>query len=129
MRVGLWPEERESIEAEGVKPLDDPSVPLHVIVAEIDAGLIGFIEVSLRPYADCCRSSPVPYIEGWFVDPTHRGGGVGRLLVDAAIEWARELGYEEIGSDIVATNEASRAAHLALGFEEVETITIFRRSI
>lgn len=127
MRAALWPDERESIEREGDGPLHDGGIPLRVFVATRDSELVGFIEISLRPYAEGCVSSPVPYIEGWFVSEAHRGSGVGRALVDAALDWARSEGYEEIASDILATNEKSRAAHEALGFEEVETITIFRR--
>lgn len=41
-----------------------------VFVAERgDGSLAGFVEVGARPYADGCESSPVGYIEAWFVDP------------------------------------------------------------
>lgn len=129
MRVALWPEERESIEKEGVDPLRDEAIPLKVFVAENDGRIEGFIEVSLRPYAEGCISSPVPYVEGWFVEATRRRRGIGRALVEAAIEWARSQGHMELASDILVTNDGSRAAHLAIGFEEVETITVFRREI
>lgn len=47
---------------EGVKAAD------QVWVAEDASGrLLGFVELSLRPYAEGCASSPVPYIEAWYV--------------------------------------------------------------
>jgi predicted GNAT superfamily acetyltransferase len=47
--------------------------------------------------------------------------------MDVAADWGRAHGYMELGSDTEATNHLSRAAHAALGFEEVETLVIFRR--
>ena len=32
-----------------------------------------------RPYADGCDTSPVGYLEGWYVDPDLRRTGVGAL--------------------------------------------------
>ena len=49
-------------------------------VAERPAGgLCGFLEASIRPYAEGSEAQPVGYIEGWFVDPDMRKRGVGRL--------------------------------------------------
>ena len=39
-------------------------------------GLCGFLEASIRPYAEGSEAQPVGYIEGWYVDPDvrrHRG--------------------------------------------------------
>lgn len=49
--------------------------------------------------------------------------------MDAAEEWSRARGYREMGSDTEAVNRLSRDAHAALGFEEVETLVIFRKSL
>src|SRR5688572_13989743 len=43
-------------------------------------GLGGFASFSLRPWAEGCSDTPVPYIEGWWVEPDLRGSGVGRAL-------------------------------------------------
>ena len=118
MRAELWPGEEQS---------DDPG--LTVFVAEEGEALIGFLELSLRSYAEGCESSPVPYVEGWFVPEDWRRRGVGGALMQAAEEWSREHGFTEIGSDTNETNRLSRDAHAALGFEEVETLTVFRKSL
>lgn len=60
-----------------------------VFVAQADDRVIGFLELDYRKYAPGCTSSPVPFIEGWYVDPAHQGQGVGRALVGAAEAWAR----------------------------------------
>jgi aminoglycoside 6'-N-acetyltransferase I len=38
----------------------------------------GFIELGLRSYAEGCDTSPVPYIEGIYVEAEHRRSGIGR---------------------------------------------------
>ncbi|MGH7624340.1 MAG: GNAT family N-acetyltransferase [Gemmatimonadaceae bacterium] len=54
-----------------------------------DGSLAGFVEVGVCPYAEGCESSPVGYIEAWFVDPDVRRAGLGRALLAAAEAWAR----------------------------------------
>jgi len=43
-----------------------------------DGGLCGFLEASFRSRADGCESTPVGYIEGWYVDWDMRRQSVGR---------------------------------------------------
>ena len=52
-----------------------------------------------------------------------------RTLVEAAEAHARKAGYREIASDADIANLASQAAHRALGYEEMERIVCFRRSL
>jgi aminoglycoside 6'-N-acetyltransferase I len=129
LRVQLWPHQSEAeLDAEGRAALvAEP--PLIVWVAEEGGTLFGFLELSLRSYAEGCDSSPVPYIEGWLVAADRRLRGVGGALVKAAVEWSRAEGYTELGSDTEVTNSLSRAAHAALGFAEVETLVVFRKSL
>jgi aminoglycoside 6'-N-acetyltransferase I len=71
----------------------------------------------------------VGYIEGWYVDPDLRQTGWGRALVEAAEAWARSCGYAEIASDCLLENEVSLKAHTALGYEEIERLIHFRKSL
>lgn len=89
----------------------------------------GFISFSLRPWAEGCEETPVPYIEGWWVAPDLRRRGVGRALVEAVEHWARERGHRELGSDVQLENIASLEAHAALGFEPVERVQFFRKRL
>ncbi|MEZ5288223.1 MAG: N-acetyltransferase family protein [Vicinamibacterales bacterium] len=52
-----------------------------------------------------------------YVHRDHRGRGVGRALVEAVVARARAQGYHNVIAGIEASNAASRALHLALGFE------------
>ena len=99
------------------------------VVERSDGGLCGFIEISLRNYAEGCITSPVPYIEGWYVDEDMRRSKLGSRLVQAAEEWARSQGFSEIASDTQLENEVSQQAHQALGYQEVERLVCFRKSL
>ena len=101
----------------------------EVLVAEHDGTLAGFVELSLRAYAEGCETSPVAYLEGWYVSPDARGTGVGRALLNAAEMWGRAQGCTEFASDAEADNASSADAHRACGFEEVSLVRCFRKRL
>lgn len=92
-------------------------------------GLCGFLEIRLRDYADGCASSPVGYVEGWYVDAEFRRAGVGAALMRAAEAWARALGLSELASDTELENGLGVSAHRALDFAEVGRIVQFRKPL
>jgi aminoglycoside 6'-N-acetyltransferase I len=101
-----------------------------VFVAERrSGGLAGFLEMGLRNYAEGCVSTPVAYIEGWYVDVDARLRGIGAALIRAAEAWARSAGHREIASDTALDNNVSIQAHKALGYQETDRIVCFRRSL
>jgi aminoglycoside 6'-N-acetyltransferase I len=89
----------------------------------------GFLELSEREYAPGCETTPVAFIEGWYVDGDLRHQGVGRALVAAAERWAKRKGHTEMGSDLVLGNDISLNAHLALGFKEVERLVALAKKL
>ena len=129
LRDALWPGSFAAQEAETHNYFANGAATPVVFVAEEDGHLVGFLELDFRRYAAGCSSSPVPFIEGWYVDAAFRGRGIGRALVKAAEAHVRDAGHHEIASDAELTNVDSIAAHRALGFEEIERIVCFRRSL
>jgi len=129
MRMALWPAHTvDEMRAEMAELRADESSP--VFVAErVDGTLGGFVEAGLRKYADGCDTSPVGYIEGWYVDADLRGQGIGRALVRAAEQWALERCCLEMGSDTWIDNEVSYRAHLAIGYEEAERLIHFKKRL
>ena len=63
-------------------------------------------------------SSPVPYLEGWYVRAAYRGHGVGRALLSFIEQWAVSRGYAELASDAELQNDHGIRLHAMLGFRE-----------
>jgi len=129
MRLALWPHHvPEELRAEMDTMRSNPS--WAIFVADRGNGRLGaFLELGQRSVADGCSSSPVAYIEGWFVDADLRRRGVGRALVQAAEEYAQSAGFREIASDCVLQNDTSLKAHLALGYIERNRLIHFHKSL
>jgi aminoglycoside 6'-N-acetyltransferase I len=132
MRRALWPlEDAEELDDDVERFFSGAArEPAEVLLAVDGSGeAIGMIELSIRAYAEGCRSEGVAYVEGWYVEPRARGRGVGRALMRAAEDWGRARGCEEIASDAEIENEASARAHAALGFEDAGVIRCFRKEL
>jgi len=131
MRAELWPQEDSDLLGhETLLHFSGTEIGDAVFVCEDKDDLIcGMLELRLRPYAEGCASSPVPFIEAWYVSPIARHKGAGRALVEAAENWALLRGFKEIASDTQLSNVASQEAHLALGYEEAERLVAFRKSL
>ena len=133
MRRALWPDENAgelAREAAKFSRTGEAFGLAAVLVSETATGQpTGFVEIGLRAYVDGCASSPVPYIEGWYVAENARRSGVGRALIAAAEAWSLERGHTELASDALLDNRVSEATHKALGFEEVERAIRFRKTL
>jgi aminoglycoside 6'-N-acetyltransferase I len=130
LRTALWPDSPLDHPPEIAAYFADP--PEHavcLVAADADGHLMGFAEFGLRDYAEECRTSPVGYLEGIYVEPDARAGGVGRALVAAGEDWARQRGCREMASDRALDNDASGAFHEAIGFAEAGRIVCYRKEL
>ncbi len=132
MRARLWPDaDPAELRGETDAVLAGGAVLVAEVFREsaatIGGELAGFIELSLRSHAEGCESSPVGFVEGWFVEAAWRGRGVGRALVAAGEAWAMSRGCVEIASDTELSNTSSIAAHRALGFEAMAPTVNFHK--
>lgn len=132
LRVTLWPDGSQEEHRHEIAQCfaGDAREPLEILVAEDErSDLVGFVELSIRPCAEGCRSNQVAYLEGWFVAPEARRQGIGRALVAAAEAWARDRGCTEFASDSHPENVVSVAAHQAVGFADVGLVRCFRKDL
>ena len=133
LRHALWPDqllEELGTEADAFLRGNEPRLQAVLLAEDLSSGrLVGFAELSLRPYAEDCRTSPVAFLEGWYVVPNARRRGVGRALVAAAEEWGRAQGCREFASDTQYDNITSAAAHQALGFDDAGALRCFRKAL
>lgn len=129
LRKALWPDcpqDRHALEIEQV--LRSNGV---VYLAENSEGTtVGFAEASIRrDHVEGTSSAPVPYLEGWYVEPKYRRQGIGRKLVEKIGEWALAAGFSELASDAEFDNHGSIRAHGGLGFREVGRSVHFVRTL
>lgn len=131
LRMALWPDcpEQQHLE-EMAGFLREPARFVQFIVRDANGRGIGFAEASMRTdYVNGTSSSPVAYLEGLYVRPEARGGGVATGLVQAVCEWALSRGCSELASDTQPENLVSQAFHRQLGFAETERAVFFSKPL
>ena len=135
LRSTLWPECSPALHELEMGNLLGDADRAAVFVAADEGALVGFVEVALRhvrPRQDRsggCDTSPLGYVEGFFVRPEARGRGIGRSLLRAAEAWAADRGCRRMGSDAAADDDAARLLHESLGYEAGESVAHFYKAI
>ncbi len=89
-----------------------------VLVAEAGGEVVGWVH--LRAIFDLLEE-PVMEIRGLVVDARCRGGGIGRMLVDAIEEWGLGMGIETARVSSNVTRERAHRFYERLGYEKVKT--------
>jgi ribosomal protein S18 acetylase RimI-like enzyme len=88
--------------------------PAGILVAETEDGqVIGYITTRLR---HDCRLGWIPNLA---VDPPYQGAGLGRRLLEAAIEYLRAAGMTHVKIETLVNNERGQALYPSFGFVEV----------
>ena len=131
MRNELWPDSlnqhQQELEAFFLGKQFDID---YAYVLELDnAELAGFIEINIRDYAEGATSSPIPYLEAWYVSDGHRHLGYGQSLIRFFEQWSKNKGFKEIASDTTLDNQRSIDLHKRLGFEETERVVCFVKKL
>lgn len=131
LRDSLWPHcSEDEHHAEMKRILSDPLKFAQFISIDDMGRSVGFVEASIRhDYVNGTSISPVAFLEGIYVEPKARQGGVARSLVQAVSTWATNRGMTELASDAAISNTLSHTMHIALGFEETERVVFFRKEI
>jgi L-amino acid N-acyltransferase len=93
-----------------------------VLVAEADDDVVGFVTLSPGTH---WAGDPDSSIGELVVSRDAEGQGLGRALVEAAMERARENGCTRISVSTGAANERARGLYRRLGFED-EDVTLSR---
>jgi len=84
-----------------------------LLVARIDGETVGCAALKRLPDGAC-------EMKRLYVRCAARGSGAGRLLVEALIARARDLGYSVMRLDTLPTMDAARAIYLSVGFRPIE---------
>jgi RimJ/RimL family protein N-acetyltransferase len=84
-----------------------------VFVAETRDGLVGRMSLGRDPHPASRHVADL----GLMVAASHRRQGIGRALLERAIEWAREVGVRKLELHVFPHNEAAIALYESFGFE------------
>jgi aminoglycoside 6'-N-acetyltransferase I len=104
--------------------------PYVGFIAFTDEGQpIGMIDARERNYAEGAPNLRAAYVEDLWVDPGHRRRGVARLLFEKVEGWARDQGFDWLGSDARLDNDESHSWHRASGFAETERLVVFGKPL
>lgn len=92
----------------------------NIYVAEVDGEIAGMVCVWGRYTSDAADEVQYEYayISDLFVILSYRGRGIGKALIERAIEHASSLGAALIRLDVLASNLSARALYNKLGFRE-----------
>jgi ribosomal protein S18 acetylase RimI-like enzyme len=96
----------------------------HIIVSENEEGLDAFIRISsgkVAPVAGCSTME----IATLYVQPRHRGTGIGQSLLERGLDFARDAKAPSVWLTTNSENAPAIAFYLKQGFEKVGT-THFR---
>ena len=125
----LWPDHTAAEMETGFLPILATKDTAVFLVYEGNKA-IGFAQCGLRhDYVEGTESSPVGYLEGIYVEESHRLRGYARLLLAACEVWAKEQGCTEFASDCELHNQESLHFHMNVGFEEANRIICFVKKI
>lgn len=129
LRQALWPSHGIDGHLADIAGLLNAAGDSANFIARSDTGVaIGLAEAALRhDYVNGCKTTPVAFLEGIYVDPAHRRHGVARQLVAAVEGWALARGVREFASDAAVDNLDSHSMHAALGFDETQRVVFFRK--
>ena len=93
-----------------------------VYVAERDGVVVGMVTLCIYTTLTGVKA----YLDHLVVIPESRGIGIGRALVEYAIERARDADASRVDLTARATKQAAHALYHSLGFEQRETLLLRR---
>ncbi len=92
---------------------DIEAEPEGVLVAEEDGRVVGYITTTTDEAASIGR------IPNLAVDPDWQGRGLGKELINAALDRFREKGMQYAKIETLATNDAGQSLYPRAGFQEL----------
>ncbi|MFI9805115.1 GNAT family N-acetyltransferase [Streptomyces sp. NPDC052301] len=93
---------------------DERHVPRDYLVAELDGHAVGYVRLG-RP-TPLAANAHVLQIQGFTVAEEARGRGIGRALIRAAVQEARERGARRLTLRVLGHNTPARTLYASEGF-------------
>jgi GNAT superfamily N-acetyltransferase len=89
-------------------------------VAESDGGVIGTVGAGSSDVTGTAALTAL------WVAPAARGRGVGEVLVNVVLEWAKDGGYEQVMLWVVEGNSAAESLYRRTGFRRTGSVQMVR---
>ncbi len=93
---------------------DEQIRPADVLVAETGGDVVGYARVG--PGFGIPAHRHVLLLAGLAVDPDYQGCGIGKRLVEAAVDEARRRGVRKLSLRVLGPNTGARRLYVACGF-------------
>ncbi|MDQ1612841.1 MAG: hypothetical protein QOG00_2772 [Pyrinomonadaceae bacterium] len=87
-----------------------------VLVADDGGDVIGYAYAAIEGYDYMSLRGPAGVLHDVIVDPEHRGRGVGRLLLEAALAFLRSRGVPRVVLLTAERNEGAQRLFARMGF-------------
>ena len=94
--------------------LDNPALG-QLFVLRVDGAVAGMANALIT--VSTAEGGRVVLLEDVIVSRAHRGGGLGRQLVEHVLDWARQQGYSRVTLLADQENHAAWVFYRKLGFE------------
>lgn len=94
--------------------LDNPEA--GIFVAELHGSVIGYVYAAVEGYDYMSLRGPAGVLQDIVVDPEHRNRGVGRMLLETAIEFLKTKGMPRAVLSTAARNETAQRLFASAGF-------------
>ncbi|HEV8333755.1 MAG TPA: GNAT family N-acetyltransferase [Steroidobacteraceae bacterium] len=86
----------------------------RILTARLDGELVGVAVISFLWTLE--HGGPAAWLDEVYVELTRRGGGIGRKLVEAAMQVARDSGCIALDLEVDAGHEAAERLYERMGF-------------
>jgi RimJ/RimL family protein N-acetyltransferase len=92
--------------------------PAHRVLGAFDGGrLVGMVGFYRERHRKAAHKA---HIWGMYVEPSSRGKGTGRALIEAAIDFLRQApGIEQVNLEVSTSQTRARALYVSVGFESI----------
>ncbi len=101
-----------------------PAPAVHALVAELDGRVVGFALYFLN--FSTWEGTHGIYLEDLFVEPEHRGTGLGKALLTRLATIASERGYARVEWWVLDWNQPSIDFYRRIGAVAMDEWTVFR---
>jgi ribosomal protein S18 acetylase RimI-like enzyme len=86
-----------------------------VLVAERNKAVVGYVFAQIEGPDYMALRGPAGVIQDIFVEPSHRGNGAGRALLDAALGWIAESGSPRVVLSTAYANDIAQRLFKSAG--------------